>query len=81
MDRRTSVTIHSDGFGGVVVTEDGKKLENVRDATIWLEAGEATRVDLTFIMMPLNVTGGINEVTFECPVCSDSHSHECRRSD
>jgi hypothetical protein len=74
------ITIHSDGYGGkgsVVLDEDGKEIESVRSATIFVEAGEITRADLTVNMVNVVVQGEVDTVTAECPICKERMDHKC----
>lgn len=74
-----SVRIHSDGFGqgSLVIDEDGKKVENVSSATVWISAGEPTRVDLEIWMPVVNASGIVQSITFICPCCDETITHEC----
>jgi hypothetical protein len=74
------VTIHSDGTGpgSVVLSEDGHKLDNVIDATIWITAGELTRVDLTLTGVPSIIEGHLDMIYFYCPNCDENISHQCK---
>lgn len=73
------LSIHSDGFGSgtVIIDEDGRQLEGVVDATIWLEAREPNRVDLTIMVPSINVTVHVEGVTLVCPLCKADQEHEC----
>jgi hypothetical protein len=74
------ITIHSDGSRGpgtAIVGEDGSLIPNISAATIWLEAGDLPRADLTIMVPNLNVTAGLNGIDFECPICNESQKHRC----
>lgn len=75
-----TITVHSDGFGGkntVLVTEDGELVDNVIEADIHLEAGRVT--EMTLVMQPVStvIKGAVSEVSFLCPLCQESHEHQC----
>lgn len=73
------IRIHSDGFGNdaVIMDEDGKTLDNVVDATIYMTPREPNRINLEFIATPVNVAGSVDEVTLTCPCCEESFTHNC----
>lgn len=73
----TNITIHSNGIDGVVVDSEGKKLEGVSEVTIWLEANDVTRADITVRAARVNVVARLQETTLVCPVCHEEHTHSC----
>ena len=79
------VSVHAPnpyGDSHVAVTdEDGNTVQGVREITIWIEANEVTRVDLTIIGSIVNVAGLVNEIEFKCPTCDFKVNHECSGRD
>lgn len=77
MSRR--VTIHSDGTGrGTdLILEDGAKIEHVHSMTIRVDAGGMVEAELEIAPTALNMSAGVAEVNFVCPVCGDSMDHKC----
>lgn len=73
-----SIRIVSDGHGSTtrVYLEDGTELQPV-SATMWLEAREANRVDLTFMLPTFDAHADLEETVLTCPVCSGAFSHHC----
>lgn len=71
------ITIHSDGYGGVIVDEDGTKIEGVYAATVRVQAGDITRIDLEVISTGVKVEGTVDEVELVCPICQHSDHHKC----
>lgn len=75
-----NVTVHSNGFGGeqsIIVDEDGNTLENVRAATIYVQSGEMTEVNIEVIHAKINAIGRVREVEFICPCCDIHLVHKC----
>jgi len=73
------LSIHSDGFGPgtFILDEDGKKLEGVVSATIYLEASEPNRVSLDILVPSANMTVHLDNVTLICPSCKEGFDHRC----
>lgn len=73
------VTIHSEGTGKdtVIVNEDGLKLDNVRAATVQIEAGCINEVTLEIIGSPVKIDGTVTSSAFTCQLCDTTVDHEC----
>ena len=72
------IRIKSDGSGldTVVTTESGEELECC-SVTLWLEAKEINKADITFIGPKVNVMTDVDTVTLACPLCDYSDTHKC----
>lgn len=74
------LTVHSNGVDGVVVTEDGERIDGVRSVTVRIEPRDLTRVDIEVVGIPVNITDAVvDEVTMTCPVCEHSTTHRCNK--
>lgn len=73
------VRIHSDGTdrGTAFITEDGETIDRVNEATIRMEVGEPTTVELTILMPIVNTSARVGSIEFRCPMCEDSFEHSC----
>lgn len=81
MKRKPTIIIASDGVDGQVNLADGTPIPEVTEITIWLEAGQAVRADITLCTPAINVTATLDEVTFLCPACEGYVSHECEKEE
>lgn len=73
------IRIQSDGDGpGTIITDaEGKVIENVIDASIYLSPHEVNRVQLTIMLIKTDVHANVDGATFECPFCEQSILHDC----
>jgi len=77
------VRIYGEGGHGtdaVVTTDDGQVIENVYAATIRMEAGQPTRVELELVATPVKITGTA-EIELMCPYCGMREEHDCDSRD
>lgn len=71
------VRITSDGVDGTVVTEDGKMIEGIYSAYIYIGANEITSVNLDIKGTPVNIEGVVDEVELICSICLHTTKHKC----
>jgi hypothetical protein len=73
------VTIHSDGTGRgtVVLDEDGKQISGISNLSLNVDAKGVVEVTIEVIKSQVNIQGTVTEVIFECPLCSEGHTHTC----
>lgn len=73
------VRIQSDGNGmdTVISDADGKVIDGVTEASIYLAANELNEVSLTVLAPRVDAHGVVTGVTLLCPVCTEHVEHEC----
>lgn len=73
------ISIHSDGTpqGTVILDDNGKKLENVTNVTIYLEPRDVVTATVDLMMVPVIVNAEIRQWTFTCADCDKDVHHEC----
>jgi hypothetical protein len=75
--RQVRVISDGDGANTTITDSDGKTLENVIEATVYLRAQELTEVSLTLIAPRVDAHGTVTDVTLLCPVCIEHVEHQC----
>jgi hypothetical protein len=74
------ITIASDGSARdtVIFDDEGTKLERIRHVEISIDAAE-DKIDVVLEVnhARVNIKGTVREITFVCPCCSESFTHEC----
>lgn len=73
------IRIQSDGNGSdtVITDANGKRIENVIDATVFLSAHEVNRIDLTIMFPDTDVHGHVPGVNYQCKFCNETILHDC----
>jgi hypothetical protein len=73
------VRIQSDGNGmdTVITDADGKVIDGVTEASIYLAANELNEVSLTLLAPRIDAHGTVTSVTLLCPICTETVEHEC----
>ncbi len=73
------VMIHSQGFGDdtVVIDEDGNRIENVTEVTLYMRAREINTATVEIMMVQANAEARVEDWQFTCPNCSDTELHTC----
>lgn len=79
MGKPQELRVVSDGtpYNTVITGADGKKIEGVRSATVWLEAGDYSRLTLEIYIPKVDIHAHPSVITFICACCGDSVDHEC----
>lgn len=75
--RQVRVISDGDGMNTTITDADGKALENVTDATVYMHAQELTEVSLTLVAPRVDAHGTVTDVTLLCPVCAEFVEHQC----
>lgn len=75
------VTIYSDGtgHGTHIVDEDGNEIRGISGLYIHIEANDVARVTFDLLAPAVSTKAYVEEVTFRCPFCNESHQHECEK--
>lgn len=73
------VRIQSDGNGmdTVISDADGRVIDGVTEATVYLAANELNEVSLTLVAPRVDAHGNVTSVTLLCPICTEQVKHEC----
>lgn len=74
---RVQIASDGDPINTVVSLVDGPPISGVHRLTFDAEVGHVSFVTLEIAMPIALVQGQVNEVIFECPVCSGTLSHNC----
>lgn len=77
MRHQLQITSQGSGLDTKIFLEDGTELQNVRSATIWLEANAVNQVDLVINHPSVHTVAVVDEVTMTCPICSHESKHRC----
>lgn len=72
------ITSDGDAKSASIVDESGRKIEGVTEATLFIEAGNFNRIDLTFGLPSVDVKAYVHQVTMVCPCCNDTMTHRCQ---
>lgn len=78
-----TVRVQSDGTpqDTVITLDDGKVLDKVMSATVYLDAKQPPTVDLEMCMPVVDVHALPDVFHFVCPCCGHGMSHECANPD
>jgi len=73
------VMIHSQGTGNdtVVIDEDGNKIENISEVTLYMRPNQVNEATIEMLMIQANAEARVTEWSFTCPECSDTELHTC----
>jgi len=74
------IRIISDGMGPTTLILDANntEIQNVTSVTIWLEANEINRADITVIGVVTDIHAEMGDVEMLCPVCAEIQTHTCQ---